>query len=214
MRNVRQTLLIPVALVATLGLLTSCNETSNDASAAVRGSSHEPSPVSTSPRLATGSTLQVSLSDAISSETAKVGDSWNGTIAEAVSGARGVVIPAGSAVNGVVTACIPAKRGSLAMLDLAVRGIDVNGRHDTVIANAPQVVAGSTRARNLGVVAGGAAAGAVVGNNVGDHNHTVLGAVVGAATAAGIVSQTKGYQVELKAGTVMNFTISESVSIR
>ena len=78
----------------------------------------------------------------------------------------------------------------------------------------PEVVAGSTRARNLGVIAGGAAAGAVVGNNVGEKSHTVLGAVIGGATAAGIVAKTKGYQVELKDGTVVSFTVSESVSLR
>ena len=213
-KTLRSTLLAVVALVAALGMLNGCKDSNTETTAAARTQSQPTYRAPAGPKLSSGSTIQVVLGNAISSETAHQGDSWHGTIAENVVGTNGVVIPAGSPVTGVVTAVIPAKKGSRAMLDLAVRSIQVNGRSQAVTANAGEIVAGSTRARNLGVIAGGAAAGAVVGNNVGDHNHTALGALIGGATAAGVVSKTRGYQVELKDGTVMSFTVSESVSMR
>ncbi len=215
MRNLRTTLLVTLALAATLGTLNGCKDGVSEASADGRRANSRPFyRAASGPRLSAGSTIQVAIGSTISSKTARSGDAWYGTVAENVVGTNGRVIAAGSQVTGVVTAAVPAQRGSRAMLDLAVRSIQVNGRNEAVTANAGEIVAGSTRARNLGVIAGGAAAGAIVGNNVGDHNHTALGALIGGVTAAGVVSKTSGYQVELKGGTVMSFTVSESVTMR
>ena len=215
MKNLRSALLTTVALSAVLGLLTGCNGDNADASAASsRSASPSSERVASGPRLEAGSTMQVAIGSAISSKTAHPGDAWHGTLAENLVGTNGEVIPAGSSVTGVVTAAIPAKRGSRAMLDLAVRSIQRNGRNESVSASAAEIVAGSTRARNLGAIAGGAVAGGVVGNNVGDHNHTVLGAVIGGATAAGLLAKTEGYQVVLKDGTVVSFVVSQTVTMR
>jgi len=213
MKNARTTILATLALASALGLLNSCNGDA-DAAARLRSRSRTHVQAASGPRLAAGSTILVAIHGPITSKTAHVGDAWSGTISESVTGSNGGVIPAGSAVHGVITGAIAARRGSRAMLDLAVRDIQVNGRTEPVAANAVEIVAGSTRARNLGVIAGGAAAGAVVGNNVGDRNHTILGAVIGGATAAGIVAKTQGYQVELKDGTVMSFSVMGSVTMR
>jgi hypothetical protein len=161
-----------------------------------------------------GTTINVMLGNTISSETASVGDAWHGTVANNVEMQNGGMIPAGSQVNGVVTGATGAKRGSRAMLDLAVRGISVNGRNESVVANSEPVIAGSTRARNLGAIAGGAAAGALIGKAVGDGKNAAVGGILGGAAAAGVVAGSKGYQVVLKDGTAMSFTVNETVSMR
>ena len=79
-------------------------------------------------------------------------------------------------------------------------------------ANANPVIAGSTRARNLGAIAGGAAAGALIGKATGDKPGT--GAIIGGAVATGAVAASKGYQVVLSNGTVMHFVVSEDVAVR
>jgi outer membrane lipoprotein SlyB len=90
----------------------------------------------------------------------------------------------------------------------------VNGTDERISATTEAVIAGSTRARNLGAIAGGAAAGALIGKAVGDGKNATVGGIIGGATAAGIVAGSKGYQVVLPSGTVMTFTVNETVAMR
>jgi hypothetical protein len=194
----RTSLLTGISLVLTLVLSSGCNDAAGTGQAG-----------SSSARfLSSGSMFNVTLGGAISSETASVGDAWHGTVATNVMTRHGGVIPAGSPVNGVVTGAMGAKRGSRAMLDLAVRNIRVNGRDESIAANGESVVAGSTRARNLGAIAGGAVAGALIGNVVGDGRNATVGALIGGAAATGVVAGSKGYQVVLKSGTLLSFTVN------
>jgi hypothetical protein len=158
-----------------------------------------------------GTSLDVTLGTALSSETASVGDAWTASV---VNGRDG--IPAGSTVSGTVSAVNAAKRGERAMLDLRLTSVTVAGHRYTVQGGTEAIIAGSTRARNLGAIAAATAAGALIGTAVGGGTGkgTVIGAVVGGGAATGVVSQTKGWQVLLKQGTPLTFTTSEAVAVR
>jgi hypothetical protein len=163
--------------------------------------------------LAAGTPIEVTVSSAISSETANVGDSWTGEVKDNIIVGSTVVVPAGSTVTGVVNAVEPAKSGSRASLDLAVRSISINGTSHAISAGTEPIVAGSTRARNLGAVAGGAAAGALIGRAAGGGKGTLIGGLIGGAVSAAGVAKSKGYQVVLKEGTPMTFTVSQAVTV-
>jgi hypothetical protein len=167
------------------------------------------------PRIAAGTPFEVRLSHGLSSETAKVGDPWTGVTARDLIVDDQVAIPAGSSVRGTVVGARPAAKGARAMLELAVRSVSVGGRTTSVSAESEPVIAGSTRARNLGAIAGGAAAGALIGKAVGgDGRDAALGGLIGGAAATGVVAGSKGYQVVLKSGTVMDFTVSRTIALR
>jgi hypothetical protein len=54
----------------------------------------------------------------------------------------------------------------------------------------------------------------VVGHAVGGSTKgTLIGAVIGGGAATGVVSQTRGYQVVLIAGTPLTFTTAASVAV-
>ncbi len=212
----RNTLASVVTLAVTLAagtwLLSGCNETSavaKDANASAgkyrSASSHT---------LQSGTRINVTLGSSISSETANVGSAWHGTVTENVSTQNGGMIPAGSQVDGVVAGVLAARRGSRAMLELGVRSIRVDGRDESIAARSEPVIAGSPRARNLGAVAGGAAAGALIGKVVGDGKNAAVGGLIGGAAAAGVVAGSKGYQVVLPDGAVMSFTVDQTVALR
>jgi hypothetical protein len=151
----------------------------------------------------------------ISSETAQVGDAWQGKVTEAVVIGTAAPIPAGSVVKGVVKAVKPAKAGDRAMLQLAVTEIEVEGKAHPIHATGEEIVAGSTRARNVGAVAGGAAAGALIGKAIGGSNKgALIGGLIGGAAATGAVASTKGYQVVIKEGAAINFTTDEVVTMK
>jgi hypothetical protein len=92
------------------------------------------------------------------------------------------------------------------MLDLDVQSVSLDGKDVGVHAVTEPVIAGSPRARNLGAIAGGVAAGALIGNAVG--GDAAVGGLLGGAAAGALVAASKGYQVVLKPGTVMNFTVT------
>jgi hypothetical protein len=195
-------------LAAALFALTGCNEPAKDAQAAVTPRGHP------SHTLLSGTTFDVVLGSTLSSENANVGDAWHGTVQENVATQNGGVIVAGSSVDGVVVGVTPARRGSRAMLDLGIRNIRVNGRDEAVTASSEAVIAGSTRARNLGAIAGGAVAGALIGKVVGDGKNAAVGGLIGGGAATAVVAGSKGYQVVLSNGTVMSFTVNETVAVR
>ena len=142
------------------------------------------------------------------------GDTWTGTVKDPVIIGDRVVIPAGATVNGVVSGAKAAEKGSRAMLVLAVRSVDVDGKTHALSANADSMIAGSTRARNVGAVAGGAGAGALIGKAIGGGKGALIGGLLGAGAATGAVAASKGYQVEVKEGAEITFNVNEAVVMK
>jgi len=159
-----------------------------------------------------GTAVKVAVTAQVSSETAQPGDTWSGTVQEPVIVGDRIVIPAGSSVTGVVTGVKGAEKGSRAFLVLAVKSVEVKGKSHAISALTDSIVAGSTRARNLGAIAGGAAAGALIGKAVGGSSKgALIGGLIGGAAATGGVAASKGYQVIVKEGTEITFSVNDVV---
>jgi hypothetical protein len=124
------------------------------------------------------------------------------------------VIPSGSTVSGTVSAVKSAAKGDRALLDLAIGSMTVEGASYEAQATTTAIEAGSTRARNLGAIAGTAGAGALIGGAVGGKKGALIGGLIGGAGASGAVAKSKGYQVVLKEGTELAFSTSGAVNIK
>ena len=91
----------------------------------------------------------------------------------------------------------------------------LNGETHALSASADNMIAGSTRARNVSTVAGGAAAGALIGRAVGGSGKgTLIGGLIGGAAATGAVASTKGYQVTVKEGTEVVFKVDKDTKLK
>jgi hypothetical protein len=162
-----------------------------------------------------GTALKVAVNAQITSETAQPGDAWQGTIAEPLVIGTAAPIPAGSVVHGVVKAVKPAQKGDRAMLQLAITSVEVNGTSHTFNATGESIEAGSTRARNVGAVAGGAAAGALIGKAIGGSGKgALIGALAGGAASGAAVAASKGYQVVVKEGAQISFSVDVAVTMK
>lgn len=159
-----------------------------------------------------GTVLKVRLDQTLSSETVKQGDTWHGEVTEPLIVDGHEVIPGGATVTGVVVDAEEAQRGSRARLELGVRAVKIGDRKTALKASADPVIAGSTRKRNLGAIAGGVAAGALLGEATSDRPGT--GALIGGAVATGAVAASKGYQVVLQDGAVLKFVVNQDVAVR
>lgn len=158
-----------------------------------------------------GTSLDVRLDSELSTETATRGGTWTGTVTQDVVTNTGLAIPAGSAVAGVVTSNTQGTHSNRPSIDLAVRSVTINGQSRTFRADTPPIVAGSDRAKKIGVIAAGAAAGALLGHTVAKDQHgTLIGSVVGGAATYGLTRNALR-TMKLDAGSVLTFTASENM---
>ena len=164
-----------------------------------------------------GTTLSISVDTQLSSETANVGDTWSGTIKENVIVGDHVVFPAGSVVSGVVTESVEAgaakAAGKTASLGLGVTAITVNGTKHAIEAGTETIVANSARTRNIGGVAAGAGAGALIGKAVGGGKGALIGGLLGGGAGAAAAAKSKGFQATVKEGVVITFSVKAPVTV-
>ena len=174
-----------------------------------------PAPVDPGVTVPGGTPIKVTMDASISSETAQAGDTWTGVVKEPVVIGTAAPIPAGSIVRGVITGSLAAERGNRAFLSLAISSVTVEGKEYAIAAPTDSIIAGSPRARNLGAIAGGAAAGALIGKVIGGGGKgALIGGLLGGAAATGAVAKTKGYQVVIKPGTELTYTVSNPVVMK
>lgn len=161
-----------------------------------------------------GSVLNVRLNEKISTEDARSGDSWSGTVTNDVVVDNRVMIPAGSPVTGVVQSAAQGTHDSRAEIDLALRRVTVNGDTRAINADTEPIVADSHRAKKIGAIVGGAAAGALLGKAIAGHNHgTLIGGIVGGAAGYGLTRHAMR-TMQLKEGTVLSFTTREDMVVQ
>jgi hypothetical protein len=205
-----------VSAVAVVGLFVAgCNATGSQAeTGGDRPGENRLSGLFGGPRVTVpaGAQIDVRLDQTLSSEHVRRGAQWQGVVVNPVVVDGKEAIPSGAIVEGIVVDAAEAKRGNRARLELGVRAVRIGERKTSLQASSEAVVAGSTRARNLGAIAGGAAAGALIGKATSDKPGT--GALIGGAVATGAVAASKGYQVVLSDGTIMTFVVSDDVAVK
>ena len=172
-------------------------------------------PVARGVTVPAGTHIKISVAAQITSETAQTGDTWSGEVTQPLVLGTSAPIPAGSKVSGVIVSAKAAEKGSRAHLVLGVRTIEVDGRTYHIHATADSLIAGSTRTRNVGAVAGSAGAGALIGRAIGGSGKGALvGGLIGGLVGTGAVASSKGYQVTVKEGTELTFTTDDVVVMK
>lgn len=161
-----------------------------------------------------GTALEVTLEAELSSEFAKAGDPWTGTVKEPLVVGTAAPVPAGSRAHGTVLAVRAAEKGKRAYVVLRLDRIEADGRTLGLKATTDTLWAGSTTTRDVGAVAGGAAVGALIGKVVGGNTGAVVGGVAG-GTAAGVgVVTAKGYQSRIEPDKPVAFHVREEQVVR
>jgi hypothetical protein len=179
----RKTLISSLAIMVALALLT---------------------PVISAVEIPAGTKVSVRCTTAMSSATAKVGETWDGSLAKDLE-VSGEKIAAGTAVKGKITNAKPSGRLKDAGL-LTLRLVSIGG---TPVTSSPRVYRGESHTKsNATKIGGGTAAGAVIGALAGGGKGAAIGAGVGAAAGTGAAAYTGKKEAVIPAETVMSFTIS------
>jgi len=166
-----------------------------------------------------GSTLSLSSSSRVCTNTNKVGDHITATVREAVAGSNGAVIPAGATATLEITALKRSENANDKIV-MTFRPVSIAfGGHTYPIA-ATVASADIERVRNepskkdAQKVATGAAVGAVVGQILGKNTRsTVIGGAVGAAAGAGAAVATANYEGCIPSGGHITVTLSDATQV-
>jgi hypothetical protein len=150
--------------------------------------------------IAAGTTLSLSPTSTVCTNTNKVGDKFTATVQNAVTGSNGAVIPAGATVTLTVTNL---KRSENAndkiVMEFAVNSVTFGGKTYALDANVESAsvdrVRNQPKSKDAQKVAIGAAAGAIAGQILGKNTKsTVIGGAVGAAAGAATAAATANYE--------------------
>src|SRR6058998_464912 len=178
-------------------------------------------PAPTTLTLAAGTRVGLTASDSISTRSAKAGDAFTATVGQDVKDASGhVVIPAGSRVEGTITAADPAPNpNSSGKIELAIKSVTVRGTSYPVDAT---VVSKDTVMQGRGVtgadaakVAGGAAIGAIAGRLLGKNaKGAVVGGAAGAAAGAVAARKSRDIDVVIPKGAAITIKLDKSLTVK
>jgi hypothetical protein len=161
-----------------------------------------------------GTTLTVTVGQALSSKTSQTGQTFIATLAQPVSVGGRTAIPAGSTVSGtVVSAKSKGKIKGQGELNLALTSITVRGRtHDIQTGVLDNTVKGKGK-RTAVATGGGAAGGALIGGIAGGGKGAGIGALVGAGAGLLGGSLTGNQQIEIPAESALSFRLSAPLTL-
>ena len=162
-----------------------------------------------------GSSLSTRISSALSSKTSTAGDRFNGSLVNSVRLNGNVVIPAGSAVSGVVvTAHSAGKFKGAASLAVRLIAVNVNGKSYPISSNTISQETKGKGKRTGAMVGGGAGGGALIGGLAGGGKGALIGGLVGAgAGTVGAAATGNNRDISYPAETVLAFRLSKSLNL-
>jgi hypothetical protein len=158
--------------------------------------------------IAEGTTLDLVLENALSSRTSRAGDLVVGRIEQATAPDGSIALPGGSFLEGRVTSASESGRVTgKARVDVSFDRIVVRGRRHSIETTGLSFEAQDSHKRDAAMVAGGAAAGAILGAITG--GNAKKGAVLGGASGGGAVLATKGKEIELPGGSPASVRVTQ-----
>jgi hypothetical protein len=165
--------------------------------------------------LAAGTELPLRLDSALASDQSAVEDPVHASIRRDIVVDERTVLPAGTAVAGVVTGVQrSAKVKGRASLAFRFTTLSLDDESYDIRTSSVARQAQGTKRKDAAKIGIGAGAGAVIGGIVGGGKGAAVGSAVGAGTGTGVVLATRGDEVRLEAGTPVTVTLTAPLTVR
>jgi len=154
-----------------------------------------------------GTKLQVRITDRLSSDTAKPGDTFHGTIAQPVVINRKILFDKGTEVKGeVVQVSRSGRLSSPGQLQLILTSISGGWFHSYPLSVQAVVISGASHTKsNIGKIGGGTAAGAIIGAVAGGGKGAAIGAGVGAGAGTAVAAATGKHEAVVESEALLTW---------
>src|SRR6266576_1471200 len=151
-----------------------------------------------------GTSVQVRITEALSSETASIGQVFHGSLAAPVVVNGRALFPKGANVTGeVVNVERSGRLSTPGELHLSLRTIRTGSRTYAVSMRTVIIKGESHTKSNVTKIGGGTAMGALIGAIAGGGKGAAIGAGVGAAAGTGVAAGTGKKPAEVESETVL-----------
>ena len=158
-----------------------------------------------------GSELDVRLSSALTSDTAKVEDAVEATTVVDLYRGEDLIVPAGSRLTGYVSSVERASRTDRqGKLTIQFTRLIVNGRTNDARAHVTEALESDGLKGELPRIGAGAGVGAIIGGILGGTKGAIAGILIG---GGGVVAATEGKDVHLPEGTVLRVRFDDAVQL-
>jgi hypothetical protein len=201
-------------LFATTLLLGACGGTATDAT-----DEEAPGPAASAParqprEIPSGTTLTVELGETISAASSQAGQTFSARIAQPVVVNGETLIPAGAQAQGrVLEATESGRVRGVAVIQLTMTSVSVGGRSVDLSTGPFEARADTSRGEDAATIGVGTGVGAAVGAILGGGDGAALGAAIGGGGGTAVVLTTRGDDIELPAGTAVNFVLNQAVEL-
>jgi BON domain-containing protein len=161
-----------------------------------------------------GTQLSIRLTDPVSSETNRIGDTFHASLTSPIVVDGETVIPSGADVLGRVANVQSAGRfAGQSLLTLELVSLSMNGKTYNVQTN-QWSREGKGEGKNTATKVGiGTAAGAILGGIIGGGKGAAIGAASGAGAGTGVSAAKKGEQIRLDPEAVLNFQTINALTV-
>ena len=153
-----------------------------------------------------GTQVEIRIIDNLSSETARQGDTFRGTLEQEIVVNGRTLYPRGSDVTGTVTRAHPSGRLSdPGELELMLNTISTGGRSYPINTQPWSIKGESHTKSNASKIGGGAALGAVIGAIAGGGKGAAIGAGVGAGAGTATAAATGKKDAKIESEALLTF---------
>jgi hypothetical protein len=164
-----------------------------------------------------GTSLAVTLDNAVGSDISTVEESVSGHLSHAVTVAGETVLAEGTKVAGVVTDATRSGRVK-GLAHVAVRFNSVepalgDAKYRMTTATV-QRTAQATKKKDAAKIGGAAAGGALIGAIAGGGKGALIGTAIGGGAGTAVVMSTRGDEVHLAKGSALTVRLSEPLTIK
>jgi hypothetical protein len=161
-----------------------------------------------------GTGVVIRMGNTIDTKSAQPGDSFTGTLAQAIAVKGVVVVPAGAGVSGtVVDSKSPGRFKGAGDLAITLTSINVHGVPTTIRTSTyTQTIKGKGK-RTAVMAGGGTGAGALIGGLAGGGKGALIGGLIGAGAGTAGAAFTGNKDLQVPAETVLTFRLAHSLTV-